>query len=359
MTQEMQAVDEPEPAGAPVKHAREPGRSTKSNPVQLHAAKPATESSRVARATGGRTAPPKNPVIPIAVGLGAIVVIGCVIFSSGSGRPNSPAKKVEVASKVDEPPAPKLVEPPVIKPAEVKAPELKNAEVPAAPDKPIDREELAQRSLDKMNAAFKDMPSDDKDGRVALAKAFIKDFDDTIVSARVRVMLKQWTDPPPAAPATTAASGKAAALPNGAKALANLSQDAFTGGCPQPNFWNQGRTGRSIWGKKSGRTSMKAPFTLDKIPEGATTLVVNSLRHERQAPCQIIIKVNDVEIFKGVDPADTWVWTDHAFTIPAGILKAGKNEVYFENTEPNGEDSRIPWYMIYTVLVVEAPKAKQ
>lgn len=356
MTQEMQAVDEPAlDAGTPIKH--EPSAAPRTN--RDFAAKSVAESPRAGRVPVGKSVQERNSIVPVAAAIGAVIVVACVVLALGGS-----SKKTEIADKSKEKPKPKLIETPapdpvaILRPApappDVK-PETKSADpLPDAPARPVDREELAQRAMDKMNAAFKELPSEDKDGRVALAKAFIKDYDDTIVSSRVRVMLKQWTDPPPPMP-VTATNGKTAALPNGGKSLASLSQDVFTGGCPQINFWNQGRTGRSIWGKKSSRGTMKAPFTLDKVPEGATSLVVNSLRHERQEPCQFLIKINDVEIFKGVDPADTWVWTDHAFSIPAGILKAGKNEVYFENLEPDGYDSRIPWYMIYTVQVVETP----
>jgi hypothetical protein len=210
MTLEMDPVDEQEPATAPVKRERPrsaagmPGVGRKGRPTTGGEVRPARTSSTTAPAVVDPSA--KRMQITIVVA-GMVCVLAAVFFLStkSSVPPSTTEKPVAKVTPKAPPPEVHSSEPKAAPPAPPPAP-AGPAGTPAPGNpagKPEDPEERAARAFDQLKKACDKLPADDKEGRLALARAFLMEHGDTIVSSRARVLMKEWTDPPPAAtPAT-------------------------------------------------------------------------------------------------------------------------------------------------------------
>jgi len=78
-------------------------------------------------------------------------------------------------------------------------------------------------------------------------------------------------------------------------------------------------------------------LTLSEAPKGPVTLLVRGIDNEKPSPAEMEIVINEKPVFSGKVPWKKDVWTDEPFTIPAGVLKAGDNDIVFKNITPDTE----------------------
>ena len=100
--------------------------------------------------------------------------------------------------------------------------------------------------------------------------------------------------------------------------------------------------------------------SLDADPRGEATLTITGLDDEAEGNNPIRIQVNGVEIYNGPSPFPTWdgvgagesaAWTSVAFTVRAGVLRAGTNEIALSNLSQAANFDSPPWVNIsYTTL---------
>ncbi|MEA2597912.1 MAG: hypothetical protein QOF01_4381, partial [Thermomicrobiales bacterium] len=116
-----------------------------------------------------------------------------------------------------------------------------------------------------------------------------------------------------------------------------------------------GRPWVAIYGAQSGMGRATLTVSLDADPTGEATLTITGLDDEWDGNNPILIEVNGVEIFNGLSPFPTWdgvgdgesaAWTSVAFTVPAGTLRAGTNEIAFSNLAQSANFNSPPWVNI-------------
>jgi len=136
--------------------------------------------------------------------------------------------------------------------------------------------------------------------------------------------------------------------------LLKLSADDFKGGKVLNNLWGKGRSARSIYGAQTKDPSMSASFDLKATPEGAASLLVDTIKHGASDPCHISISLNGHEIFQGSDPAASGAvdeWIQHRFLVDARILHADRNEIRFSNLENSAATDGPPYYIISSIEI--------
>jgi hypothetical protein len=106
-----------------------------------------------------------------------------------------------------------------------------------------------------------------------------------------------------------------------------------------------------VYAGNTGLATMTARFQLAEIPLGTMALALEGLANDIGPPCPIEIAANGVVLFKGVPPylRDRWDWW--RFSIPAGTLRSGTNEIRITNLSPEGEPGRPPWFMVRTAMI--------
>jgi hypothetical protein len=127
-----------------------------------------------------------------------------------------------------------------------------------------------------------------------------------------------------------------------------------------------GRPWAAIYGAASEYSRATIRFRLDAQPSGPVTLTLTGLDDELAEKNPIAIEVNDQQVFSGPSPFLNWdgvgngedaAWTEVAVTIPAELLKRGRNEITIANLSPSGNFNAPP-YVLLAEATLDAPGAR-
>src|SRR5215213_7665301 len=127
-----------------------------------------------------------------------------------------------------------------------------------------------------------------------------------------------------------------------------------------------GRPWAAIYGAASEYPQATIRFRLDAQPTGAVAFTLNGLDDELAALNPIAIEVNDQQVFSGPSPFLNWAgvasgaaaaWTEVTVTIPAELLKRGRNQITVANLSPSGNFNAPP-YVLLGDATLEAPGAR-
>ncbi len=116
-----------------------------------------------------------------------------------------------------------------------------------------------------------------------------------------------------------------------------------------------GRPWSALYGASSSYPRARLTFSLDADPAGETILTVTGLDDDWSALNEISLEVNGAQVFVGQSPFPNWdgvgnganaAWTDIAFTIPPGIIRAGPNTIEIANLTPGNNFSAPPYVLL-------------
>jgi len=116
-----------------------------------------------------------------------------------------------------------------------------------------------------------------------------------------------------------------------------------------------GRPWVAIYGAYSAYPRATLSFTLTDAPSQAATVTITGLDDEWSALNQIALDVNGQVIFTGASPFPNWdgvgngenaAWTSVPFTIPAGVLRAGTNDITLSNLMPSDSFNSPPYVLV-------------
>jgi hypothetical protein len=119
----------------------------------------------------------------------------------------------------------------------------------------------------------------------------------------------------------------------------------------------------AVYGVASAYPRATLDFTLPAAPSPAATLTIAGLDDEWETLNPIAVDVNGEQIYEGPSPYRNWDgvgrgenadWTEIAFTIPAGILRAGANELAVRNLSPAASFNAPP-YLLLSDATLEIP----
>ena len=161
--------------------------------------------------------------------------------------------------------------------------------------------------------------------------------------------------PPTAAPTPVSAP---------ATRLAFTAAD-WAGGYYRGDALAYGRPWAALYGAASANPRADLVFALDAAPAGPATLTVVGLDDEWTAANEIALEVNGQLVFSGPSPFPDWdgvgngvgaAWTAVPFAVPAGLLRAGPNEVAVANLTP-GANFGVPPYVLLGDATLDIPAA--
>lgn len=162
--------------------------------------------------------------------------------------------------------------------------------------------------------------------------------------------------PQPASPASQPAAPQlGAGSIDGMVSLGKLGPKQIDGGKEYDNFKGKKLPSRAIWAKSTPLHTLSATFQAPGEKYGAGTLVITSLRHERNEPCRVAFELNGRIFFDGLDPAKKQEWEDFKFSIPDGWIKSGNNTLRILNMHDQGKLNSNPWYMVHALELFAAP----
>ena len=127
-----------------------------------------------------------------------------------------------------------------------------------------------------------------------------------------------------------------------------------------------GRPWSAIYGAASEYPRATVRFRLDAQPTGPATLTVTGLDDELETLNPMTIEVNGQQVFSGPSPFLNWdgvgngenaVWTEVTVTIPAELLREGRNEIAIANLSPSSNFNAPP-YILLADATLEAPGAR-
>jgi hypothetical protein len=127
-----------------------------------------------------------------------------------------------------------------------------------------------------------------------------------------------------------------------------------------------GRPWSAIYGAASQYPRATIRFRLDAEPSGPATLTITGLDDELDALNPIAIEVNGQQVFGGPSPFLNWdgvgngenaAWTAVEVTIPAELLRQGRNEIAVANLSPSGNFNGPP-YVLLADATLDAPGAR-
>ena len=101
---------------------------------------------------------------------------------------------------------------------------------------------------------------------------------------------------------------------------------------------------------------------LAAVPTGPAMLTIAGLDDEWAARNAIVVMVNGTVIDDGLSPWPNWdglghgenaAWTSAVFTIPAGVLQPGANQIVVANRNPSA-DVGLPPYVLVSDATLQA-----
>ncbi len=104
-------------------------------------------------------------------------------------------------------------------------------------------------------------------------------------------------------------------------------------------FWRnkQGFDVRIARRESSGLGLVFTRLDLEAVPEGPVTLVLRGIDNEKDSVAEIEVKVNSRVVYHGLVKWGKSEHSDWKIELPAGLLKAGANEIHIKNTTADTE----------------------
>lgn len=104
-------------------------------------------------------------------------------------------------------------------------------------------------------------------------------------------------------------------------------------------FWRtkDGMPARCVRRESSGLGLVFTRLDLDNAPSGKVKMVLHGIDNEKESVADIEVKVNSQVVYSGPVKWGKDAHSDWTLDIPAGLLKAGANEIQFRNTTPDVE----------------------
>lgn len=170
------------------------------------------------------------------------------------------------------------------------------------------------------------------------------------------------TLPPTAVPAVIAPT----LAPVQAVRIAFAAED-WVGGYYRGDSRAYGRPWVAVYGARSAYPRAALDFTLDATPGAPAGLTITGLDDELVTSNEIAVEVNGQDVFRGPSPFLNWdgvgnganaAWTSAQFTIPAGVLRAGPNEIVVANLSPSANFNAPPYVLLADALL-EVPGAER
>jgi hypothetical protein len=116
-----------------------------------------------------------------------------------------------------------------------------------------------------------------------------------------------------------------------------------------------GRAWTAVYGAQSEYPAASLTVSLPAAPTTEATLTITGLDDEWAGSNPIVVSVNDVEIYSGNGPFQSWdgtgqgeqaEWTTAVFTVPTGVLQAGTNEIKVANQAPTATFGAPPYILL-------------
>jgi serine/threonine-protein kinase len=131
----------------------------------------------------------------------------------------------------------------------------------------------------------------------------------------------------------------------------------WSGGFQRTDASFLGRPWTAVYGAPSGTSQATISFLLENAPSGEVQLSIAGIDDEGGGDSPLSIVVNGVQIFSGPSPFPSWdggnrshgPWTAVAFTIPAGVLHGGENQITVSNLSPSGAVGSPPYVLLNDV----------
>lgn len=162
-------------------------------------------------------------------------------------------------------------------------------------------------------------------------------------------------DAAPSPTATKATKRERKSTSTGSAAIAmTFTMSDWRGGYAGNQTW-YGRPWIAIYGAQSAYPRATLDFSLKNAPSGEATLTLDGLDDEWAGNVAISVTVNGVSVYEADSPFVSWNgqgrgenarWTAHAFEIPAGMLRAGDNQIVVANLEPVANFGTAPYVLL-------------
>ena len=101
------------------------------------------------------------------------------------------------------------------------------------------------------------------------------------------------------------------------------------------NYQCPARTAAMLSRPGLSASTLRANLVLDRAPEAPTFLAIEGIDDDKPGRTAFRIAVNGAEIHSGPNAFPEKTWGRMAFSIPAGVLKHGENEILIANTTPD------------------------
>jgi hypothetical protein len=141
------------------------------------------------------------------------------------------------------------------------------------------------------------------------------------------------------------------------KPLVNLRGDQFVGGAKDrfgSSYLGEDHV-NYVYAKPTGAAAtMRASFELKQVPQMPLSLHLTGADDDLPGQCSISIELNGKSLHSGPSGFPDGNWESRRFSIPAGTLKVGANEVVVKNSEPSGKLGSPPWFMVAACAVAAA-----
>jgi hypothetical protein len=145
----------------------------------------------------------------------------------------------------------------------------------------------------------------------------------------------------------------------------DLTAADWKGGFYRGDAQYYGRPWVAIYGAYSTYPRATLSFTLTDAPSQVATVTITGLDDEWADLNQIALDVNGQVIFTGASPFPKWdgagngenaAWTSVPFSIPAGALRAGSNDITLSNLMP-ADSFNSPPYVLVSEVSLDLPGA--
>ncbi len=138
-----------------------------------------------------------------------------------------------------------------------------------------------------------------------------------------------------------------------AETVVRIPGSEFTGGAKDKFGASQkGAQTNYVYARPTGAYStMQAKFSLKAAPDEPMFLHLKACDDDFASKCGIRITLNGTTLLDGPSGFRDGSFEVRRIAIPAGVLKAGENELVATNTEAKGELGMPPWFMIAVCTV--------
>jgi hypothetical protein len=164
----------------------------------------------------------------------------------------------------------------------------------------------------------------------------------------------QFSGSPASEPATTNV-----AQPD-QRELAAFTAEDWRGGYYRGDGQAYGRPWVALYGAQSSYPGAALTFRLRGELEGSATLRLTGLDDELPDLNPILVTVNGEQVYSGASPFANWdglgdgshaAWTEVAITIPAGVLRSGRNEIAVSNLTPAASFNGPPYILLADAVI--------